>query len=126
MSGTKRVLLVDEDGLFRQILALVLERSTPLKESVQASSLSATRQLLSNSEQKPDLVIVELDLTNGGSFELLIGEMRVVVPDVPVIGITLKDDAQRREGALRAGAYEVLTMAAPPGEIVGAAKRLIG
>ena len=126
MSGTKRVLLVNEDDLFRQLLALVLERSTPLKESVQASSLTATRRVLSNSEHKPDLVIVDLDLTNGGGFELLIGELRMMVPDVPVIGITLKDDAQRRKRALRAGADEVLTMAAPPEEIVGVAKRLIG
>jgi DNA-binding NarL/FixJ family response regulator len=126
LSGTKRVLLVDEDNLFRQILALVLERSTLLKESVQACSLTATRQLLSNSDHKPDLAIVDLNLINGGRFDLLIGEVRKMVPDVPVIGITLKDDAERREGALGAGADEVLTMAAPPREIVEAANRLIG
>jgi DNA-binding NarL/FixJ family response regulator len=126
LSGTKRVLLVDEDNLFRQILALVLERSTLLKESVQACSLTATRQLLSNSDHKPDLAIVDLNLINGGRFDLLIGELRTMVPDVPVIGITLKDDAERREGALGAGADEVLTMAAPPREIVEAANRLIG
>jgi DNA-binding NarL/FixJ family response regulator len=126
LSGTKRVLLVDEDSLFRQLLALVLERSTPLKESLQASSLAATRQVLSNSDHKPDLVIVDLDLTNGGRFELLIGELHVVVPDVPVIGITLKDDAQRNDSALQAGADEVLTMAARPEEIAEAANRLIG
>jgi DNA-binding NarL/FixJ family response regulator len=126
LSGTKRVLLVDEDNLFRQILALVLERSTLLKESVQACSLTATRQVLSNSDHKPDLAIVDLDLTNGGRFDLLIGELRTMVPDVPVIGITLKDDAERRERALGAGADEVLTMAAPPREIVEAANRLIG
>ena len=126
MSGPKRVLLVEEDDLFRQILALVLERSTLLKESVQASSLTAIRQLLSNSDDKPDLAIVDLDLANGGGFELLIGELRTMVPDVPVIGITLKDDAERREEALRAGADEVLAMTAPPKEIVEAANRLIG
>ena len=126
MSGTKRVLLVDEDSLFRQILALVLERSTSLKESVQACSLTATRQVLSDSDHKPDLAIVDLDLTNGGRFELLIGELRMMVPDVPVIGITLKDDAQRRESALRAGADEVLTMAAPPEEMAEVTKRLLG
>jgi DNA-binding NarL/FixJ family response regulator len=126
LSGPKRVLLVEEDDLFRQILALVLERSTLLKESVQASSLTAIRQLLSNSDDKPDLAIVDLDLANGGGFELLIGQLRTMVPDVPVIGITLKDDAERREGALRAGADEVLAMTAPPKEIVEAANRLIG
>jgi DNA-binding NarL/FixJ family response regulator len=126
LSGPRRVLLVDEDDLFRQILALVLERSTPLKESVQVSSLAATRRVLGDSDHKPDLVIVDLDLTNGGGFEVLIGELRMMVPDVPLIGITLKEDTRRREWALRAGADEVLTMAAPPGRIVEVTKRLIG
>jgi DNA-binding NarL/FixJ family response regulator len=126
LSGPKRVLLIDEDNLFREILALVLERSILLEESVQVCSLTATRQVLSNPDQNPDLVVVGLDLTNGGRFELLIGELRMMVPDVPVIGITLKEDAERRESALRAGADEVLTMAAPPREIAEAAKRLIG
>jgi DNA-binding NarL/FixJ family response regulator len=126
LSGPKRVLLIDEDNLFREILALVLERSILLEESVQVCSLTATRQVLSNPDQNPDLVVVGLDLTNGGRFELLIGELRMMVPDVPVIGITLKEDAERRESALGAGADEVLTMAAPPREIAEAAKRLIG
>jgi len=126
LSGPKRVLLIDEDVLFRQLIALVLERSIVLEESVQACSLTDTRRVLSNPDRNPDLVVLGLDLTNGGGFEPLIGELRMMVPDVPVIGITLKDDAQRRESALRAGADEVLTMAAPPREIVEVASRLVG
>ena len=122
----KWVLLIDEHNLFRQILALVLQRTTLLKQSIQVSSLSEARQVLGNSIHKPDLAIVDLDLANGGGFELLIGQLRTMVPDVPVIGITQKDDAERREEALRAGADEVLAMTAPPKEIVEAANRLIG
>jgi DNA-binding NarL/FixJ family response regulator len=121
----KRVLLIDEHNLFRQILALVLKRTTGLKESIQASSLAEARQVLANSNHKPDLAIVDLDETNGGGFEI-IRELRMMVPDVPVIAITLRGDVERREWALRAGADEVITMAAPPKEIVEVAKRLIG
>jgi|SRR5215208_1474119 DNA-binding NarL/FixJ family response regulator len=121
----KWVLLIDEHNLFRQILALVLQRTTLLKQSIQVSSLSEARQVLGNSIHKPDLAIVDLDLPNGGSF-LVIRELRMMVPDLPVVAITLRGGAERREWALRAGADEVISMAATPKEIVEVAKRLIG
>jgi DNA-binding NarL/FixJ family response regulator len=121
----KRVLLVEKDNVFRQVLALVLKWNTDLKESIEASSLSDVRRTLGNSDHKPDLAVVDLDRDNADGFEL-IEELRKSAPDVPVLAITLRPVAQRRERALRAGAAEVLTMAASPKEIVGAAKRLVG
>ena len=121
----KRVLLVDKYNLFRQLLALVLKWNTDLKQSVEAESVAQARRVLDNSSHKPDLAIVDLDLANGEGFEL-IEELRMAAPDVPVLGITLRPDAERRERALRAGAGEVLTMAASPWQIVEVAKRLVG
>ena len=121
----KRVLLVEKHNLFRQVLALVLKWNTDLKESVKANSLAEARQVLDNSNHKPDLAVVDLDLANGDGFEL-IRELRMGAPDVPVLAITLGRDAERRERALRAGAGEGLTMAASPNEIVNVAKQLVG
>jgi two-component system response regulator DesR len=121
----KRVLLVDKYNLFRQVLALVLKWNTDLKQSVEAESGAQARRVLDNSSHKPDLAIVDLDLANGDGFKL-IEELRMAAPDVAVLAITLRPDAERRERALRAGAAEVLTMAAPPQQIVEVAKRLVG
>ena len=121
----KRVLVVKKDGLFRQVLGLVLKWNTDLKEIVEADSLAEARQTLGNSDHTPDLAVVDLDLANGGGFEL-IRDLRTTDPDVPVLAITLREDAERGERALGAGAAEVLTMAATPKEIVDAAKRLVG
>ena len=121
----KRVLFVDDDNLFRQSLALVLKLSTGLKESVEADSLAEARRVLGNSNYKPDLAVVDLNLVGGVGFKL-IEELRKAHPDVPVLAITLRQDAERHDRALRAGAEEVLTMAAPPNEIVDVAKRLVG
>ncbi len=118
----KQVLLVDQHNLFRQILGMVLKWHTDLKESVEANSLAEARRTLGNSNHKPHLVIVDLDLANGDGFAL-ISELRTGASDVPVLAITMGRDADRRERALRA--KEVLTMAASPKEIVDAAKRLI-
>ena len=121
----KRVLVVEEDNFFRQSLALVLKWYTALKESVEANSLAEARRTLANSIHKPDLVVVDLDLASADGFEL-IEELRTSAPDVAVLAITLRPDAERRERALRAGAGEVLTMAASLREIVDVAKRLVG
>jgi DNA-binding NarL/FixJ family response regulator len=121
----KRVLLVDKNNVYRQVLALVLKWNTELKESAEADSLTQARRVLGNSNRKPDLAIVNLDAANAEEFELM-KELRMTAPDVPVLAITLRQDVDQRDRALRAGAGEVLTMAVSPKEIVDAAKRLVG
>jgi DNA-binding NarL/FixJ family response regulator len=121
----KQVLLVNKEKLFRQILALVLKWNTDLKWNIEAGSLVEARWILDNSNPKLDLAIIDADLVSGGGFAL-IEELRTSDPDVPVLAFTLKRDVERRERALRAGAREVLTMAASPKEIVDAARRLLG
>ena len=121
----KRVLLVDKNNVYRQVLALVLKWNTELKESAQADSLTQARRILGSSKGKPDLVIVNLDAAKAEGFELM-KELRMSAPEVPVLAITLERDVERRDRALGAGAREVLTMAVSPKEIVDAAKRLLG
>ena len=121
----KRVLFVDQHTLFRQILGMVLKWNTDLKESVEATSLAEVRRVLDNSNHKPDLAVVNLDLANADVFEL-IEELRMSAPAVPVLAITLRQDVEQRVRALGAGAGEVLTMAAYPKEIVEVAKQLLG
>ena len=121
----KRVLLVDNNDVFRQVLALVLKWNTELKESAQADSLTQARRVLGNSNRKLDLAIVNLDGANADGFELM-KELRMSAPEVPVLAITLRRDVDHRDRALRAGAEEVLPMAVSSKEIVDTAKRLVG
>ena len=120
----KRVLLVDNNNVYRQVLALVLKWNTELKESAEADSLTQARRVLGSSKGKPDLAIVNLDTANADGFELM-KELRMSAPEVPVLAITLGRDVDQRDRALRAGAGEVLTMDVSPKEIVDTAKRLV-
>jgi DNA-binding NarL/FixJ family response regulator len=120
-----RAMLVDDHNVFRECLALVLERHTEFKECVQARSLAEAREVLGDSHRNLDLTIVDLDLANGGGLDV-IKELRVSHPDVPVLAITCERDSYRRDEALRAGAAEVLTMDATLRELVDGAKRLVG
>ncbi len=121
----KRVLIVDRHRLFRQVLGIVLKHNTGLKDTVEAGSRAEAHGALGNPNRKPDLAVVDLELPNGEGFEL-IGELRTRAPEVPVLAIALRRDADRREQGLRAGADEVLAMAASPKEIVDMAKQLVG
>jgi DNA-binding NarL/FixJ family response regulator len=121
----KRVLLVDNNNVYRQVLALVLKWNTELKESAEADSLTQARRILGNSNRQPDLAIVNLNAAKADGFELM-KELRMSAPEVPVLAITLERDVDQRDRALGAGAREVLNMDVSPKEIVDAAKRLVG
>ena len=121
----KRVLLVDENEVYRHVLALVLRWNTELKESAEADSLAEARRVLGNSDRQPDLAIVNVDAANADVFEL-VKELRMIAPEVPVLAITLRRDVEWRDRVLRVGVEEVLTMAASSKEIVAVAKRLVG
>jgi DNA-binding NarL/FixJ family response regulator len=121
----KRVLLVDKNEAYRRLLALVFKWNTELKDSAEADSLAEARRVLGNSDRQPDLAIVNVDAANADGFDL-VKELRMTAPDVPVLAITLMRDVERRDRALRAGAGEVLPMAASSKEIVDVAKRLVG
>jgi DNA-binding NarL/FixJ family response regulator len=118
-----RAMLVDDHNVFRECLALVLERHTEFKECVQARSLAEAREVLGDSHRNLDLTIVDLDLANGGGPDV-IKELRVSHPDVPVLAITFEPDANSRDQALRAGAAEVLTIPTSSREIIDVARGL--
>jgi DNA-binding NarL/FixJ family response regulator len=121
----KRVLIVDDHDLFRQVLAVVLGQHTDLKESVQAESLTEARRVLGDLGGRIDLAIVDLDMPNGDATEL-IKELRGAGPDVPVLAFTVGLDSPLGAQALRAGADQVLSTATSGEKIVRAAQLLIG
>ena len=119
----KRVLIVDDHGFFREVLATVLRLDTHLKQNIQAESPAEARQLLRSLDGNIDLAIVDADLPNGEGAQM-IRELSEV--DVPVLALTLGQSLQGRARAVRAGAAEVFSTAASGEKIVRAAERLVG
>ncbi len=119
----RRVLLVDDHDLFRQVLALILQQHTDLKEDLQADSLAQAKKLLDDlDDHQVDLAVVDLDLPEGDP-TALIEDLREL--DVPVLAFTSSSSLERTASALRAGASEVLTTASSGEEIVDTARRLV-
>ena len=119
---TKRVLLVDDHDLFRQVLAVVLERHAGLEENLQAGSTAEARVVAGeHNGDELTLAIVDLDLPDEDVFDL-IGELRG--RGVPVLAITANGNL--KQSAWASEADEVLTTASSSNDILGAARRLIG
>ncbi len=123
----KRLLLVHNNALFREALALLLEWQMGL-DSVQAESVAEAHRILGEPHHEVCLAIVGIDLPNGDDGIELIEELREVEPDCPVLALATARSLQRRTRALQAGAKEVLTVGEPIGEpieeLTGAVRRL--
>jgi DNA-binding NarL/FixJ family response regulator len=115
----KRLLLVEDQTLFREGLALLLEWGTGLP-IVQAGSLAEARRSLSEAKDRTACVIVDLDLPDGDGTELL-GQLR----GLPVLALTGARNPKCYTQALEAGADEVLPVAGSAERIVGVVRRLV-
>jgi len=110
----KRFLLVDDNVLFREALALLIEWRTGLKH-VQAGSLVEVQWVLGNSPATAvDLAIVDVDLGAEDGLEL-IETLRETEPHMPILALTTTRDPDQCARALRAGADEVFGVREPDG-----------
>jgi two-component system, NarL family, response regulator DevR len=120
----KRVLLIEDHALFRQVLALLLSWELGL-ESIDAGSLAEGHRVLGTAKGMADLAIIELDLPDGDGSEL-IARLRQTEPDVPIVAFTADRSLARHARALEVGADEVLAKRAHLEQIIGAAVQLVG
>jgi DNA-binding NarL/FixJ family response regulator len=119
----KRLLLVHDNTLFREALALLLEWQMGL-DSVQAGSVAEAHRILGEPHHdEVCLAIVDIDLPNEDGIEL-IKEIRELEPDCPVLALTSTRSLQRHTQALQAEAEEVLTIGESIEELTGAVRRL--
>jgi DNA-binding NarL/FixJ family response regulator len=113
-------LLVEQNLLFRQGLALLLEWHTGLS-GVHAGTLAEAKSVLEDANQMPVCVIVDLDLPDGDATELL-----KQLDGVPVLALSRSRNLERQAEAIGLGADEVVNTKGAVEEIVAAVERLIG
>jgi DNA-binding NarL/FixJ family response regulator len=121
----KRVLLVDDHNLFRDVLAILCEQHTGLGNNVQAGSLAEARRVLGEHDSNDfALAVVDLDLADAGGMEL-VGELRRA--GIPVLALTTSRDSAKRLARGSGPEWgEVLTTAASSDEILDAVRRIMG
>jgi DNA-binding NarL/FixJ family response regulator len=116
-----RVLLIEDQTVFREALAVALEREPDIEIVGQVGTITAARSCLARTPA--DVVVTELDLPDGHC-SALIGDLRGARPLVQVLILTATADRYDLGEAVSAGAAGVLQKSAPLAEIVTAVQRL--
>jgi two-component system invasion response regulator UvrY len=117
-----KVLIVDDHPIVRAGLRrlLAVEPVTEVHEAADArEALDALR------EQRPTLVILDLNLPGLGGVEV-IARLKIADPQVPILVLSMHDDYIHVTRALQAGAAGYVSKNAPPEELLEAVRRVAG
>jgi DNA-binding NarL/FixJ family response regulator len=96
-----RILIVDDHPIVRLGIRQMLAAERDLEVCGEAESPEAARQLISST--RPDLAVVDLSLAEGTGLDL-IRSLRESEPMLPVLVLSMHDEALFAERVLRAGA----------------------
>lgn len=99
-TGRKRILIVDDHPMMREGLAQLIEHEPDLLTGGQAEN--ATQALSALSKQLPDLILVDISLPDRSGLEL-IKDIHTIHPNLPILVVSMHDEALYAERVLRAG-----------------------
>ena len=97
----KKIFIVDDHPMMREGLAQLLSHETDL--AVCGEAEDAAEALSKIETLKPDLVLLDITLRSTNGLELL-KDLRIRVPDLAILVISMHDESLYAERALRAGA----------------------
>jgi DNA-binding NarL/FixJ family response regulator len=96
----KRVLIVDDHPMMREGLAQLVNHEPDLRVSGQAET--AAQALAAIAQDRPDLILLDISLPGRSGLEL-IKDLQSLHPGLPVLVISMHDEALYAERVLRAG-----------------------
>ncbi len=119
-----RVFLLEDHSWFRKALAELLEREAGLQVVGEAGSLSEARDNVMDKTEKIDLALIDLLLPDGIGTEL-IGDLRRINPEVPVLVLTVARGPDLYAWVRSMGADEMISKDASLDEIFAAIRLLL-
>jgi DNA-binding NarL/FixJ family response regulator len=101
VENKKQILIVDDHPMMRQGLAQLVNHEPDLAVACEADN--AAQALNSVVERHPDLVLLDISLPDRSGLEL-IKDIQAINPQLPVLAVSMHDEALYAERVLRAGA----------------------
>jgi DNA-binding NarL/FixJ family response regulator len=117
-----RILIVDDHPIVRLGIRQMLAAERDLEVCGEAASPEAARQLIKSA--RPDLAIVDLSLAEGTGLDL-IRSLRESLPTLPVLILSMHDEALFAERVLRAGARGYIMKREAITGLVGAIRQVL-
>ncbi len=118
----RRLLIVDDHPIMRQGLMALLNSEADLTVCGQAST--APQGLAAARELQPDLAIVDISLKGVSGIDL-IRDLRNFLPKLPILVLSMHDEALYAERALRAGARGYVMKQEATENIAAAIRRVL-
>src|SRR5512133_4355599 len=119
--ATGRILVVDDEKLFREILGDVLSRAG----HVVRTAASADEALALAAADRYDLLVTDVVMP-GMDGIALVREARRRDPELEAVAVTGRDDVRLAVQAMKAGCAAFLTKPVDDGELVAVAERALG
>jgi len=118
----KKILIVDDHPMLREGLRGVINREPDLMVCGEAANarqaLDAVQKLV------PDLALVDITLPGKSGLELA-KDLKAQQPRLPILAISMHEEALYAERMLRAGAGGYITKQQPPEELVKAIRQVL-
>jgi DNA-binding NarL/FixJ family response regulator len=118
-----RIVLVEDNEVFREALQLVLEDRADI--DVVASVSDGSKAVAAVGEHRPDVVLMDYRLPGLDGVQATTA-VRAAYPDVQVVVLTASANAREMEALAAAGAHTCLTKDRELDEIVAAILRAAG
>jgi DNA-binding NarL/FixJ family response regulator len=125
MSGkqpVRRILIVDDHPIVRQGLRRVMENETDLMVCGEAESVRDAR--LAIRELNPDAMIADISLKQGDGIEL-VRDVRAHHPQLPILVLSMHDEAIYAERLLSAGSNGYIMKQAASEQFLAALRRVL-
>ncbi len=116
------MLIVDDHPIVREGIGRRIERQSDMEVCGEADSRAAALDLIATT--RPDLAIVDLTLKDSSGLEL-IKDIKVRSPHLPVLVLSMQDEAVYAERALNAGARGYVMKHEATENIIVAARQVL-
>ncbi|HEU4415626.1 MAG TPA: response regulator transcription factor [Candidatus Angelobacter sp.] len=117
-----RVFVVDDHPIVRQGLALMINAESDLMVCGEAEE--AQTALQSIVESKPDILIIDISLNGPDGLEL-VKHVRTLFPELPILILSMHDEATYAERALRARANGYIMKQEATEKVLVAVRRIL-
>jgi two-component system invasion response regulator UvrY len=116
-----RILIADDHALVRAGLRHILDQPGEISVVGEASNGQALMAELRRTQC--DVVLLDIGMPGRSGLDVL-KDLRAECPDLPVLILTMYPEEQYAVRALRAGAAGYITKDSPPGELIGAVRKV--
>ena len=118
-----KVMLVDDHAMLRHGMEMLINREPDMEVSAEVGDAEEALAILKAYHQ-PDIILMDVSLKTHSGFEL-IRKVRSVMPKMPVLVVSMHDEAVYAERALRAGALGYVMKQEPGKVLVNAIREVL-